>query len=35
MLTQKLVTDDLYMQTEDFDGTIQYARNKRQQICIT
>lgn len=35
MLTQKLEIDDLYMEKEKFDGTIQYARNKRQQICIT
>lgn len=35
MLTQKLITDDLFMQNEKFDGTTQYARNKRQQICIT
>jgi dehydrogenase/reductase SDR family protein 12 len=35
MLTQKLVTDDLYMDEDKFDGTTQYARNKRQQICIT
>jgi dehydrogenase/reductase SDR family protein 12 len=35
MLTQKLVTDDIYMDEDKFDGTAQYARNKRQQICVT
>jgi hypothetical protein len=34
MLTQKLFTDNLYMEDEDFNGTAQYARNKRQQLCI-
>ncbi len=33
-LTQELITDDLYMAEEDFDGTVQYARNKRQQLCL-
>ena len=33
MYTQKLVNEDIYM-TKDFDGTTQYARNKRQQICM-
>lgn len=33
-LTQKLETKDYYMEYEDFDGTIQYARNKRQQLCM-
>lgn len=22
------------MEKEDFDGTVQYARNKRQQLCL-
>lgn len=34
MLTQKLFTKDLFMEDEKFDGTTQYARNKRQQLCI-
>ena len=33
MYTQKLVTKDIFM-TKDFDGTAQYARNKRQQVCV-
>ena len=33
MYTQKLVNKDIYM-TKDFDGTAQYARNKRQQVCM-
>lgn len=33
-LTEKLVTGDLYMEEEKFDGTTQYARNKRQQLCM-
>lgn len=33
-LTQPLVVDDLYMSQEKFDGTDQYARNKRQQLCL-
>ena len=33
-LTEKLVTDDIYMEKEEYDGTAQYARNKRQQLCI-
>ena len=33
MYTQKLVTKDIFM-TKDFDGTAQYARNKRQQVCM-
>ena len=33
MLTQKLINDDLYME-KNFDGTAQYARNKRQQVCM-
>ena len=33
MYTEKLITDDIYME-KDFDGTSQYARNKRQQICM-
>ncbi len=33
-LTQKLITGDVFMEQEDFDGTTQYARNKRQQLCV-
>ena len=33
-LTAKLETKDLYMEEDDFDGTDQYARNKRQQLCM-
>lgn len=33
-LTQPLITDDIYMEKDEFDGTAQYARNKRQQLCI-
>lgn len=33
-LTQELITEDIYMTEEDFDGTVQYARNKRQQLCL-
>ena len=33
-LTEKLETKDYYMEEEDFDGTTQYARNKRQQLCM-
>ena len=33
-LTEKLVIGDIYMQEEKFDGTTQYARNKRQQLCM-
>ena len=33
MYTQKLVTKDIFM-TKEFDGTAQYARNKRQQVCM-
>jgi hypothetical protein len=33
-LTQPLFTDDIFMEREDFDGTTQYARNKRQQLCL-
>ena len=33
MYTQSLITKDIYMQ-EEFDGTTQYARNKRQQVCM-
>ena len=33
MLTQNLVNDDIYMKNH-FDGTTQYARNKRQQVCM-
>ena len=33
MYTQKLVNEDVFM-TKNFDGTTQYARNKRQQICM-
>ena len=34
MYTEKLVIEDIYMEKETFNGTTQYARNKRQQICI-
>lgn len=34
MYTSKLVYKDIFMQDEKFDGTTQYARNKRQQVCI-
>lgn len=34
MYTEKLVTKDIYMVEDKYDGTTQYARNKRQQICI-
>jgi dehydrogenase/reductase SDR family member 12 len=34
MLTEKINVDNLYMDKEKFDGTTQYARNKRQQMCI-
>ncbi len=33
MLTQPLVNDDIYMK-KDFDGTAQYARNKRMQVIM-
>jgi NADP-dependent 3-hydroxy acid dehydrogenase YdfG len=33
-LTQKLATEDVFMEQEDYDGTTQYARNKRQQLCV-
>lgn len=33
MYTEKLITDDIYMEKK-FDGTSQYARNKRQQVCM-
>lgn len=33
-LTQKLETKDYYMEADDFDGTDQYARNKRQQLVM-
>ena len=34
MYTEKLETDDIYMEKGEFDGTSQYARNKRQQLCM-
>lgn len=35
MLTEKLVTKDVFMENrEKFDGTKQYARNKRQQVAL-
>lgn len=34
MLTQPLILDDYFMQ-KDFDGTKQYARNKRQMVALT
>ena len=33
MLSQPLVNDDIYMK-QDFDGTTQYARNKRMQVIL-
>jgi len=33
-LTEKLVIDDLYMNEEKFNGSVQYSRNKRQQVCM-
>jgi len=35
MLTQKLNMDDLNFEKGQFDGTSQYAQNKRQQIIMT
>lgn len=35
MLTQKLELKDMFMDDSDFDGTKQYAKNKRQQIAMT
>ena len=35
MLTQKLNMDDLNFEKGQFDGTSQYAQNKRQQIVIS
>lgn len=34
MYTEKLISDDIYMKDSKFDGTTQYARNKRQQVCM-
>ncbi|GJQ13887.1 hypothetical protein GpartN1_g5678.t1 [Galdieria partita] len=34
MLTEPLITDDLQMKKEPFDGMKQYARNKRQQVAL-
>lgn len=34
MLTQKLELEDLQMEKEDFDGTKQYAINKRHQVAL-
>jgi dehydrogenase/reductase SDR family protein 12 len=34
MLTQPLILDDYFME-KDFDGTKQYARNKRQIVAVT
>lgn len=33
MYTTPLVNDDIFMK-EDFDGTTQYARNKRMQVIL-
>ena len=33
MYNAPLVTDDIFMR-KDFDGTTQYARNKRMQVCM-
>jgi len=35
MLTQKLNMDDLNFEKGNFDGTMAYAQNKRQQIIMT
>ncbi|XP_067219349.1 dehydrogenase/reductase SDR family member 12 [Chanodichthys erythropterus] len=35
MLVQKLNTDDLQTERAQFDGTIVYAQNKRQQVVMT
>lgn len=35
MLTQKLDLSDLQMEKGTFDGTMSYASQKRQQVCIT
>lgn len=34
MYNVPLVTDDLFMKNETFDGYTQYSRNKRMQMCI-
>ena len=34
MYNAPLIVDDLYMRNEDFDGTTQYVRNKRMQVCM-
>ncbi len=33
MYTQTLVNDDIFMK-KDYDGTKQYARNKRMQVIL-
>jgi dehydrogenase/reductase SDR family protein 12 len=33
MYTQPLVNDDIFMK-KDYDGTKQYARNKRMQVIL-
>jgi hypothetical protein len=33
MYSQPLVNDDIFMKN-DFDGTKQYARNKRMQVIL-
>lgn len=33
MYNAPLITDDIYMR-QKFDGTTQYARNKRMQVCM-
>jgi len=34
MYTSPLVNKDIFMK-EEFDGTVQYARNKRMQVILT
>ena len=35
MYTQKLRSDDLYMERDDFDGSVAYARTKRAEVILT
>ena len=35
MLTQKLDLSDMQMEKGTFDGTMSYASQKRQQVCVT
>lgn len=34
MLTAPLINDDIFMKN-DFNGTVQYARNKRMQVVLS